>query len=307
MKTSHDFSRKGELTAIAVAAFGLLSSTASAETVNAIYNSAADVPVTATNYTAASNTVNFTLNFTPATGTDLMVVKNTGLDFIVGAFDNLTNGQAVPLSYDGTAYNFVANYYGGSGNDLVLVWTTNRAFAWGYNYFGQLGRGTTTTASPFGSILPGAVAATSVVAGKTVVAVAAGGYHSLALCSDGTLAAWGRNPYGQLGDNSITDRPSPVPVNTAAGVSALFGKRVVAIAAGQSHSLALCSDGRVAAWGANRSGQLGDNTMVSHNVPVEVNTASGVSALYDKTAVAVAAGRYHSLALRSDGALAAWG
>ena len=51
----------------------------------------------------------------------------------------------------------------------------------------------------------------------------------------------------------------PVAVNTASGVSALFGKTVVAVAAGDSHSLALCSDGTVAAWGYNTYGQLGDN------------------------------------------------
>ena len=52
----------------------------------------------------------------------------------------------------------------------------------------------------------------------------------------------------------------PVAVNTGSGVSALYGKTVVAIAAGSSHSLALCSDGTVAAWGYNAYGQLGDNT-----------------------------------------------
>ena len=132
------------ITILALAALCLASSLASAETVNAIYNSATDVPVTANGYTATGNTVNFTLNFAPATGTDLMVVKNTGLDFIIGTFDNLAQGQTVALSYGGTTYHFVANYYGGSGNDLVLVWANNRAFAWGYNYYGQLGDNTTT-------------------------------------------------------------------------------------------------------------------------------------------------------------------
>ena len=68
-----------------------------------------------------------------------MVVKNTGLGFINGRFDNLTNGQKVALSYGGTNYAFAANYYGGSGNDLVLVWANNRPFAWGNDQFGQLG------------------------------------------------------------------------------------------------------------------------------------------------------------------------
>ena len=68
----------------------------------------------------------------------------------------------------------------------------------------------------------------------------------------------------------------PVAVNTASGVSALFGKTAVAIAAGAIHSLALCSDGTVTAWGSNGSGQLGDNQVSGgfSLVPVAVNTTS---------------------------------
>ena len=61
------------------------------------------------------------------------------------------------------------------------------------------------------------------------------------------------------------NRLVPVAVNTASGVSALYGKTVVAIAAGAYHSLALCSDGTVAAWGYNGYGQLGDNTTTNRS------------------------------------------
>ena len=64
-----------------------------AATVTATYPTATTIPVTATSYTATGNTVNFTLNFAPATGTELTVVKNTGLGFINGTFDNLAQGQ----------------------------------------------------------------------------------------------------------------------------------------------------------------------------------------------------------------------
>ena len=64
----------------------------------------------------------------------------------------------------------------------------------------------------------------------------------------------------------------PVAVNTNSGVSALYGKTVVAIAAGYYHSLALCADGTVAAWGYNCFGQLGDNTTTQRNAPVAVST-----------------------------------
>ena len=88
------------------------------------------------------------------------------------------------------------------------------------------------------SQVPVAVTATGVLAGKTVIAVAAGEDHSLALCSDGTLAAWGQNGAGQLGNNSLTDSPVPVVVSTAPLAA---GERFVAAASGPlaNHSLAL--------------------------------------------------------------------
>jgi alpha-tubulin suppressor-like RCC1 family protein len=302
MKTLKHFIRTLLPSATALTVFSVTQSSASAATVNAVWNSAADIPVTASGYTATGNTLSFALNFAPATGTDLMVVKNTALDFITGTFANLAQGQPVALSYGGVTYRFAANYYGGSGNDLVLVWASNRAFAWGNNVNGQMGDGTQTT-----RLVPVPVTATGILAGKPVAAVAVGGYHSLALCSDGTLAACGANSRGQLGDGTTTARTLPVAVSTAPGVSALYGKTVVAVAAGARHNLALCSDGTIAAWGLNSFGQVGNNTTNNALLPVPVDNAPGISALYGKTVVAVAAGMDHSLALCSDGTVVAWG
>jgi hypothetical protein len=134
-----------------------------------------------------------------------------------------------------------------------------------------------------------------------VISVAAGSSHSLALCSDGTLAAWGLSTSGQLGNNSTTNRSTPVLV-TQSGV--LAGKTVVSVAAGNSHSLALCADGTLAAWGLNISGQLGNGSTTNSSVPVLV-TQSGT--LAGKTVVSVAAGNSHNLVLCSDATLAAWG
>lgn len=275
---------------------------AKAATVSATWNAATDVPVTASSYTATGNTVNFTLNFAPATGTNLTVVNNTGLPFISGTFDNLSQGQPVALSYGGVTYNYVAHYYGGTGNDLVLVWAANRAFAWGENFFGDIGNGTITQQN---MMVP--VTTTGVLAGKTIVALSRSGDHTLALCSDGAIASWGNNSYGQLGNNYNLNSYVPVLVNMASGVSALYGKTVVAVVAGYWHSMALCSDGTVAAWGYNADGELGDNTTTNRNAPVAVNTANGVSALNGKTVVKIAAAYSHSMALCSDGTLVAWG
>ncbi|MCE9611554.1 MAG: cadherin-like beta sandwich domain-containing protein [Chthoniobacter sp.] len=273
---------------------------AHAAVVNATFNAATDVPITAGSYTATGNTVNLTLNFAPTTGTNLTVVKNTGLGFISGTFGNLTQGQTVLLAYNGITYNFVANYYGGTGNDLVLLWGDVRPMAWGYNGGyngeGQLGNNSTTN-----SLVPVAVDRSGVLAGKTVTALSASFYHSLALCSDGTVTAWGNNGWGQLGNNTTISSLVPVAVDRS-GV--LVGKTVIAVSAGEVHSLALCSDGTVAAWGNGFYGSLGNNSRTSSSVPVAV-LRNG--ALAGKTVIAVAAGGGHSLALCSDGTVAAWG
>jgi hypothetical protein len=100
----------------------------------------------------------------------------------------------------------------------------------------------------------------------------AAGLHSLALCANGTVVAWGRNAEGELGDNTVTPRNAPVAVNASPGVSALYGRTVAAIAAGYFHSGALCADPAVAAWGWNSFGQLGDSTTAQRNAPAVVNT-----------------------------------
>lgn len=261
------------------------------------YASATEVPWTSSApVIGLGSTATLALGHAPEAGKELMVVENSGLGFISGIFSNLAHGQTVSLSYGAETYDFVANYYGGTGNDLVLMWKNTRILAWGDNQYGQLGNNSTTQ-----SLVPTATLSSGVLSGKTVVAVSTGDSHSLALCSDGTVAAWGYNGSGQLGNNSSTNSLVPVAVNTS-GV--LSGKTVVAVAAGQDHSLALCSDGTVAAWGYNNWGQLGNNTTTSTSVPVAVNISAP---LIGKKVVAIDAGVYHSLALCSDGTVAAWG
>lgn len=224
------------------------------------------------------------------------MVNNVGLGFIQGAFGDLTQGQRVTLNFSGTNYDFVVNYFGGTGNDLVLQWADTKLFAWGSNSYGQLGDSTTVR-----RLLPTSVDDSGVLAGKTLIAATGGYLHSLALCSDGTLAAWGYNVYGQLGTNNASSSGFPMAVDRS---GALAGKTVVAISAGPFHNLALCSDGSMAAWGYNNYGQLGTGDKVTGRIPVRVTP---VGALAGKQVVAVAAGSYSSFALCSDGTVAAWG
>jgi len=274
----------------------LIAAPSRAAVVTANFTSASVVPVTAASYTATGSTVNITLNFAPPVGTNLTVVKITGAAHIQGTFDNLAQGQVVNLTYGGVRYPFAANYYGGSGNDLVLQWANIRLLSWGADEGGQLGDGGTLN-----RLLPVPVVMTGVLAGKTITSVAMGAAQSFALCADGSLAAWGSNGFGQLGNNGIADSAVPVWVDRS-GV--LAGKTIVAVATGAYHALVLCSDGSLAAWGSNSSGQLGDGTTTNRNVPVLV---SRTGVLAGKTVVKIGTGSLHSLAICADGSIATWG
>ena len=131
--------------------------------------------------------------------------------------------------------------------------------------------------------------------GETVKSqIAAGSYHTLAIKSDGTLWAWGYNYSGQLGDGTTSNKTTPVQIGTGTNWSQ--------IAAGGYHTLAIKSDGTLWAWGYNSYGQLGDGASGGGNyktTPVQIGTGTNWSQ--------IAAGGYHTLAIKSDGTLWAWG
>ena len=183
----------------------------------------------------------------------------------------------------------------GGGHSLALS-SDGRVFGWGLNDAGQLGTGS-------GEVnVPTAVQSDAALAGKLIIAIAAGGSHSLALASDGSLFGWGDNGVGQLGTGSSSaGSPTPIAVNQT-GV--LAGKAVIAIAAGANHSLALTADGLVFAWGGNLYGQVGDDSGSNQASPVAVRRSG---AFADQTLMAVTAGDVHSLALSASGRLFAWG
>ena len=162
-----------------------------------------------------------------------------------------------------------------------------RVLAWGNNYHGETN-------------VPASLA--------NVIAVAAGGNHSLALRSDGRVVVWGDNAYGQ------TNVPSSLA-------------NVVAIAGGSAHSLALQSDGQVVAWGGNYGGQTNVPKSLANVVAIVGGSAHSLALQSDgqvvawggnysgqtnvpaslSNVVAIAAGYWHSLALQSDGRVVAWG
>lgn len=208
--------------------------------------------------------------------------------------DNGTSDSAVPVSVYGggvlsgkTVIATAAGYY----HCLALL-SDGTIASWGHNYYGQLGNGGTTISG-----VPVAVALN-----KSVASIAAAGYHSIALCNDGTLAVWGDNTYGQIGNNTETPSAVPLAVNS---FGVLAGGSVAAVGGGYGHTLAVLSDGRMAAWGWNNSGQLGDGfTGDRRRTPVFVSN-SGV--LAGRIVRSAAGGLYSSAAICTDGTAAEWG
>ncbi|MDY0170631.1 MAG: glycosyl hydrolase family 28 protein [Thermoguttaceae bacterium] len=205
------------------------------------------------------------------------------------------------LNTAGAAANRIA---AGSRHSVVLD-EDGGLLAWGDGRMGQLGNGQFANADR-----PVAVAGPDGegrLAG--VVAVSAGMYHTLAICEDGSVWAWGNNTFGQLGNGSwghLEHSALPVQVVGPGGEGHL--KDVVAISAGWDHSVALLNDGTVWAWGSRCHGQLGDGLRDSNRLsphPVHVLGLDGRGML--SGVKALACGAHHTVALREDGTLLAWG
>ena len=191
-----------------------------------------------------------------------------------------------------------------AGSSFTLGLTSEgTVYAWGQNFQGMLGNGTTTGSSTPVQVL--GVGGTGVLSG--ISQVEAGGEFSMALSTSGSVYSWGRNAEGQLGQGA-TSAISTTPVLVVAGAQGSGSlSNVTSIAAGYQHALALVG-GNVFAWGDNTSGKLGDGTTTNRPAPVRVLTgaqADGSGNLANITQLS--AGFHFSLARTTTGALYAWG
>src|SRR5215210_7760298 len=141
-------------------------------------------------------------------------------------------------------------------------------------------------------LLLGIIAFSNAVNAQTI---AAGGWHSLVVCTDGSVKAFGENATGELGNGSNTDSNLPVTPTGLTGIISVSGGGDQL----EEHSLALKSDGTVWTWGWNVDGQLGIGSNIDKTFPVKVPGLTGV--------IKIAAGTYHVLALKNDGTVWAWG
>ncbi len=178
---------------------------------------------------------------------------------------------------------------GGEQHSMALL-ADGRVATWGDNTYGQLGRIGIGGNDSLARVIPNL---------PSIIAIAAGGYHCLAIDRKGGVWAWGRNDYGEIGNASSGGSVgSPVRVlNLLETQDLLLG--VVAIAAGEQHSLAVLKDGTVRAWGQNNFGQLGIGAtdFAAHILPQKVNILNNVAPI--RNGVVIAAGGYHSLAIQT--------
>ena len=195
-------------------------------------------------------------------GDNTIVNKSSPVQTIYGG----TNWKQVSCSLDPYFNNFTS-----------AIKTDGTLWTWGGNGYGQLGDNT---------IIRKSSPVQTIAGGTNWKQVACGVYHTSAIKTDGTLWTWGYNIVGELGDNTIVNKSSPV--QTISG-----GTNWKQVSAGNQHTTAIKTDGTLWTWGYNGVGNLGDNTQISKSSPVQT-IASGTNWKQ------VSCGFYHTTAIRDD-------
>ena len=237
-----------------------------------------------------------------------------------GSYWNITENRIIKALYEINSYSIsyvtFDNYYAplndiplNAGENIIQIslgyyhsvalTSEGRIFTWGYNYYGQLGDGTTTDRS-----IPTEITSQfNLWPGETITQVSLGSGHSSAITTSGRIFAWGRNDFGQLGDGTTTNKS--VPTEITCQFSLLPEETIVQVSFGHSHSSAITSNGRIFTWGKNYYGQLGDGTTIDKSTPTEIT--SQFSLLKDETIFQVSLSYYHSSAITSNGRIFTWG
>ena len=192
------------------------------------------------------------------------------------------SGSLTPVTVTGLSAEIVAITAGYSHTCALSA--AGGVWCWGFNDYGQLGDNTTVSHNA-------PVAVSGLDSG--VKAIAAGANHTCAVTIAGNLKCWGLNQSGQLGNNTASQMRIPTAVSGLNGI-------VASITAGGEHTCALTTTGGMYCWGGNSYGQLGDGSNSNRFAPVPV-------AGLDSGIAEIAAGFYHTCAIRTGGDVKCWG
>ena len=192
-----------------------------------------------------------------------------------------------------------------AGNShTCAVTSTGGVKCWGYNAYGSLGDGSTTSRSTPVDVYANSSKNTNL---SNIVQVSVGSSYTCAVTSTGGVKCWGYCQSGQLGNGSSSSgcsRSTPVDVKAVGGSGNLSG--IVQVSAGNSHTCAVTSTGGVKCWGYNGNGQVGDGSTTTSSTPVAVYANAQKKALLSDV-VHIAAGYYHTCALTNQGKVKCWG
>lgn len=178
---------------------------------------------------------------------------------------------------------------GGCSHSMALT-TAHEVFTWGSNESGQLGRGIVSDEL---KRIPKLVKSLAV---HSVVQIACGSRHCIALTSEGLLATWGANDYGQLGIKlKGGTRHTPEMLTCLAGIP------ITRVAAGGNHTFTLSMSGAIHCWGRNTHGQLGLGDQADRTVPVVCRSLRTQKIKY------ISCGEDHTAALTQDGRVFTFG
>jgi len=193
----------------------------------------------------------------------------------------------------------------GAGHTMVIR-SDNSLWGFGNNGHGQLGDETLPRDFMSGISEPIGIM-------TDVIAVSAGGSHTMAIRTDHTLWAWGDNSFGQLGDGTTRmsldeDSGELIEIDNNRYSPIQIMDDVIAVSASSLHTMAIRSDNSLWGWGLNWQGQLGDGSIINWDDP-DMDDLFGRTnpTRVKENVIEVATSAGHTLAITADGNLYAWG
>ncbi|KAM6441453.1 putative E3 ubiquitin-protein ligase HERC6 [Liasis olivaceus] len=173
----------------------------------------------------------------------------------------------------------------------LAVCNQGRVFSWGAGGFGQLGTGKLEDV-----FIPKKINSLSMY---SVIQVACGHYHSIALTKDGRVFSWGQNVHGQLGlGKEFSSQANPCNISSLAGIP------LAQVAAGGAHSFVLSHSGIVYGWGRNNAHQLG---LSQKTAKEQVFKPYSIGALRNLEVTYVSCGDEHTAVLTKSGSVFTFG